>query len=188
MPFYQCPRCGGTDSYGQWEQRFNSPDITYRDNQNRQVGSSNGGFGVSNVRQQYCQSCMSVKMDLKFSQQDLKVLGTVAKFLIGGSLIYFIFVKVVQFLSGVKNGFYSDSLLGVTEKLSPLFYAVSGTSFLFGCIVLSLMRKVMISREDRKFLKDRFHKPKRQRSKKFFFTWYLVAFITINAIYLSITV
>jgi hypothetical protein len=140
------------------------------------------------VRQQYCKSCMSVKMDLKFSQQDLKVLGTVTKFLIAGSLFYFIIIKVVLFLSGVKNGFYSDSLSGVTEKLTPLFYAVSGTSFLFGCIVLSLIRKAMISREDRKFLKDRFYKPKRQRSKKFFFMWYLVFFVITNAIYLGFTV
>lgn len=140
------------------------------------------------MRQQYCKSCMSVKMDLKFSQQDLKVLGTVTKFLIAGSLFYFIIIKVVLFLSGVKNGFYSDSLSGVTEKLTPLFYAVSGTSFLFGCIVLSLIRKAMISREDRKFLKDRFYKPKRQRSKKFFFMWYLVFFVITNAIYLGFTV
>lgn len=143
---------------------------------------------MSNVRQQYCQSCKSVKMDLKFSQQDLKILGTVAKFLIGGSIVYFIIINAVLFLSGVKNELYSYTLSDVDGKLSPVFYAVSGTSFLVGCIVLSLIRKAMISREDKKFLKDRFYKPNRQRSKKFFFTWYLVAFITINAIYLSLGV
>jgi hypothetical protein len=71
MAYYLCPRCGGTESFGQWEQNFRNTSTTVYDNYKQPIGSTNLGMGVSNIRQQYCVTCLSVKMDIRYSPEDL---------------------------------------------------------------------------------------------------------------------
>ena len=180
MPYFQCPRCGGTDSYGQWEQRFTNQNITYRDNNNRQVGSSNGGFGVSNVRQQYCNSCVSVKMDMKFSKQDWRILGAVAKVLVALTLINLLFVGAIK----LKDKLNFHSIESISIPNNGTYFLISFIAFCLGSASIFLFRKIWIKKEDKKFLDDRFYRPRPPRSKKFMFGWFILIFICINALYL----
>ena len=184
MPYFQCPRCGGTDSYGQWEQRFTSQNITYRDNQNRQVGNSNGGFGVTNVRQQYCKSCVSVKMDMKFTQRDFKILGIVALVAIGVPMIISLVTYLAVSVGSLTSRVNSQSLANVFSGQDLAYYISSAAVFLVGSVGVAIYRKVWIKKEDKKFLNDRFYRPRPPRSKKFLFSWLTLIFIGLNALYL----
>ena len=184
MPYFQCPRCGGTDSFGQWEQRFNNQNITYRDNQNRQVGTSNGGFGVSNVRQQYCRSCMSVKMDMKFTQKDFKILGIVALLFFGIPMLLSLATNIAVGLSGLSSGISFGSFKETIAQLSLNYYLIASLLLLVGLLFITVYRKAWIRKEDKKFLGDRFYKPKPPRSKKFMYGWFIVVFLASNISYL----
>ena len=183
MPYFQCPRCGGTDSFGQWEQRFNSQNISYRDNHNRQVGTSNGGFGVSNVRQQYCRSCMSVKMDLKFTQKDFKILGIAILLFLGVSLILNLGGLIITGISALVWAI-SVSLPELSLPQDTSFFIFSSGFFLLGLLVVATYRKLWIRKEDKKFLRDRFYRPKPPRSKKLMFVWFTLLFAFANLCYL----
>lgn len=84
MGYWQCPRCGGTSSYKQREQKFTNNYET-------------GGVGVRNTRETYCYSCMSVKMDYRLSPGDWKVIRWVAS----------IFV-IVLFIGALGNALSSE--------------------------------------------------------------------------------
>jgi hypothetical protein len=185
MPYYQCPRCGGNNSFGQWEQRFNNQNITYRDNQNRQVGSSNGGFGVSNVRQQYCSSCVSVKMDMKFTQSEIKF---VAYGIIGFVVVTTVLSLGSVMISNAKDFFSNIDSRAINDsfqQLGTVFYGISGTIFLIGMASILLYRKLWIRKQDQLFLKDRFHKPRAPKSFKFLSGWFFFLYVLTNAIYIS---
>ena len=184
MPYFQCPRCGGTDSFGQWEQRFNSQNISYRDNQNRQVGTSNGGFGVSNVRQQYCRSCMSVKMDMKFTQKDFKILGLVALLFFGIPVLINIGRNIAIGAGELSSGVSLGSIQEISSLQTTNYYIITSLLFIMGLALVAVLRKVSIRKEDKKFLRDRFYKPKRPRSKKFMYGWFIVVFLLSNISYL----
>lgn len=183
MPYFECPRCGGNDSFGQWEQRFSSQNISYRDNQNRQVGTSNGGFGVSNVRQQYCRSCMSVKMDLKFTQKDFKILGIAILLFFGVSLVLTLGGLIFTGISGLVLAI-SASLPELSYEQDASFFIYSSGFFLIGLLVIAISRKLWIRKEDKKFLRDRFYRPKPPRSKKLMFGWFTLLFVFANLCYL----
>jgi len=184
MPYFQCPRCGGTDSFGQWEQRFNNQNITYRDNQNRQVGSSNGGFGVSNVRQQYCSACMSVKMDMKFTQKEVKTVGIAILILVGMSALYGLGIQIFLAFENFTSSVKSPSITTTIGQLGPTYYGISGAIFLFGCSAIQVYRKIWIRNQDKKFLQDRFHKPRLAKSLRFMLFWFTLIFVVSNVIYL----
>jgi hypothetical protein len=184
MPYFQCPRCGGTDSFGQWEQRFNSQNISYRDNQNRQVGTSNGGFGVSNVRQQYCRSCMSVKMDMKFTQKDFKILGIVALLFFGIPILLSVGTNLAIGIVGIFSAFSVGSIRESSAQLSSTYYLISSLALIAGLVCITILRKSWIRKEDKKFLRDRFHKPKPPKSKKFMLGWFFFIYFVSNISYL----
>ena len=184
MPYYQCPRCGGNDSYGQWEQRFHNQNITFRDNQNRQVGSSNGGFGVSNIRQQYCRSCMSVKMDLKFTTQDFKVVGVIALILVGLSSLTTLFAYLGSYFNQISENPKQVSFIENFVQQPSIYYLASSSFLFLGIIGMYIFRKIWIKREDRKFLRDRFYKPRPPRSKKFQYGWLVGFYLVLNIVYL----
>jgi len=164
MPYYQCPRCGGTDSFGQWEQRFKNTNVSYYDNQRHPVGSSNNGFGISNVRQQYCVNCVSVKMDLRLSADDLNFISNLFRGI--GNLISAIFEFVVRIISRtapyvlilILMGLLSLSIENVDRPL-PTWY-IPGNCGLGVALLLfiEIYRKVRIRQEDKNFLRDRFNK------------------------------
>ena len=192
MPYYQCPRCGGTDSFGQWEQRFKNTNVSYFDNRRHPIGSSDNGFGVSNVRQQYCVNCVSVKMDFKLSVDDINF---VRNFFRGiGNLITAMFELIVRVISRAAPYFLLSILFGIlyltiesVNRPLPKLYLVANlfvslTLFLF----VEIYRKLRIRREDDKFLKDRFHKIQLPiRRKRFYFISLLVLTVA-NATYLHI--
>ena len=184
MPYFQCPRCGGTDSFGQWEQRFNNQNVTYRDNHNRQVGTSNGGFGVSNVRQQYCRSCMSVKMDMKFTQKDFKVLGFVALLFFGIPMLISLATNIAVGVGSLSIGISLSSVQDTLARQSAIYFLTVAISLGLGISLIVMLRKFWVRKEDKKFLQDRFYKPKPPKSKKFMFSWFLVLFLGSNIAYL----
>ena len=164
MPYYQCPRCGGTDSFGQWEQRFKNTNVSYYDNQKHPIGSSNNGFGVSNVRQQYCVNCVSVKMDFKLSADDLNFIGNLFRGI--GNLISVMVNFVVRMLSRTVPYVLICVLLGLlslamenTDRPLPPWYILGNCGLGVALFVLiEIYRKVRIRQEDKNFLRDRFHK------------------------------
>ena len=190
MPYYQCPRCGGTDSFGQWEQRLKNTNVTYFDNQRHPVGSSNNGFGVSNVRQQYCVSCVSVKMDWKLSAEDLNFLSNLFRGI--GNLIsamvklavrvifhtapyVLVLILIVPLSLGIQD----------IERPLPTWYLPANLSFsLVLLILIEIYRKVRIRKEDNKFLRDRFHKIQTPSTRRRLYFVFLCSQILINLIFL----
>lgn len=192
MPFYQCPRCRGTDSFGQWEQRFKNTNVSYYDNQRHPIGSSDNGFGVSNVRQRYCVNCVSVKMDFKLSVDDIIFIRNLFSGL--GKLITAMFELIVRVISRATPYFLLFILFvilyltieNVNRPLPKLYLvanlSVSLTLFLF----VEIYRKLRIRKEDNKFLEDRFHKIQLPiRRKRFYFISLLVLLVG-NATYLYV--
>ena len=192
MPYYQCPRCGGTDSFGQWEQRFKNTNVSYFDNRRHRIGSSDNGFGVSNVRQQYCVNCVSVKMDFKLSVDDINFVRNLFRGI--GNLITAMFELIVRVISRAAPYFLLSILFGIlyltiesVNRPLPKLYLVANlfvslTLFLF----VEIYRKLRIRKEDNKFLKDRFHKIQLPiRRKRFYFISLLVLTVA-NATYLYI--
>lgn len=193
MPYYQCPRCGGTDSFGQWEQRFKNTNVSYYDNQRHPVGSSNNGFGVSNVRQQYCVNCVSVKMDLRLSADDLNFISNLFRGI--GNLISAIFEFVVRLISRsapyllifVFIGLLSLSIES-TERPLPNWYILGNCGLGVALLVfIEIYRKVRIRQEDKKFLRDRFHKIKPVANRKRLYFISVSLQILSNLAYLSIS-
>jgi hypothetical protein len=193
MPYYQCPRCGGTDSFGQWEQRFKNTNVSYYDNQRHPIGSSNNGFGVSNVRQQYCVNCVSVKMDLRLSADDLNFISNLFRGI--GNLISAIFEFVVRIISRSAPYLLIFVFIGLlsltiesTERTLPSWY-IPGTCGVGVALLIfiEIYRKVRIRQEDKKFLRDRFHKikPVANRTRLYFISVSLQ--ILSNLAYLSIS-
>ena len=199
MPFYQCPRCGGTDSFGQWEQRFKNTNVSYYDNQRHPIGSSDNGFGVSNVRQQYCVNCVSVKMDFKLSVDDINFIRNLFSGL--GKLITAMFELIVRVISRVVRvisraaPYFLLFVLFVILYLTienvnrplPKLYLVSNLSVSLTLVLfVEISRKLRIRKEDNKFLKDRFHKIQLPiRRKRFYFISLLVLLVG-NATYLYV--
>jgi hypothetical protein len=192
MPYYQCPRCSGTDSFGQWEQRFKNTNVSYFDNRRHPIGSSDNGFGVSNVRQQYCVNCVSVKMDFKLSVDDINFVRNLFRGI--GNLITAMFELIVRVISRAAPYFLLSILFGIlyltiesVNRPLPKLYLVANlfvslTLFLF----VEIYRKLRIRKEDNKFLKDRFHKIQLPiRRKRFYFISLLVLTVG-NATYLYI--
>ena len=192
MPRYQCPRCGGTDSFGQWEQRFKNTNVSYFDNRRHPIGSSDNGFGVSNVRQQYCVNCVSVKMDFKLSVDDINFVRNLFRGV--GNLITAMFELIVRVISRAAPYFLLSILFGIlyltienVNRPLPKLYLVANlfvslTLFLF----VEVYRKLRIRKEDEKFLKDRFHKIQLPiRRKRLYFISLLVLTVA-NATYLYI--
>ena len=192
MPYYQCPRCGGTDSFGQWEQRFKNTNVSYFDNRRHPIGSSDNGFGVSNVRQQYCVNCVSVKMDFKLSVDDINFVRNLFRGV--GNLITAMFELIVRVISRAAPYFLLSILFGIlyltienVNRPLPKLYLVANlfvslTLFLF----VEVYRKLRIRKEDEKFLKDRFHKIQLPiRRKRLYFISLLVLTVA-NATYLYI--
>jgi len=193
MPYYQCPRCGGTDSFGQWEQRFKNTNVSYYDNQRHPVGSSNNGFGISNVRQQYCVNCVSVKMDLRLSADDLNFISNLFRGI--GNLISAIFEFVVRIISRtapyvlilILMGLLSLSIENVDRPL-PTWY-IPGNCGLGVALLLfiEIYRKVRIRQEDKNFLRDRFHKIQVPLNRKRLYFVSVSLQILSNLAYLSIS-
>jgi len=162
MPYYQCPRCGGTDSFGQWEQRFKNTNVSYYDNQRHPVGSSNNGFGVSNVRQQYCVNCVSVKMDFRLSADDLNFISNLFRGI--GNLISAMAEFVVRIISRIAPYVLICILIGLlsltVENIEhPTWYIPGNCGLGIALFVfIEIYRKVRIRKEDNRFLRDRFHK------------------------------
>ena len=190
MPHYQCPRCGGTDSYGQWEQRLENRHVTYYDNLKQPVGKSNNGFGVSNVRQQYCVNCVSVKMDYRLSAEDLEF---IRKLFTGiGKAISTIFILAVRVF--FRTAPYVLVLilivslnLGIQDMERPLptWYLPANLSFsLVLLILIEIYRKGRIRKEDNKFLRDRFHKIQTPSTRMRLYFVFLCSQILINLIFL----
>ena len=190
MPYYQCPRCGGTDSFGQWEQRLKNTNVTYFDNQRHPVGSSNNGFGVSNVRQQYCVSCVSVKMDWRLSAEDLNFLSNLFRGI--GNLISAMVKLAVRVI--FRTAPYVLVLilivplsLGIQDMERPLptWYLPANLSFsLVLLILIEIYRKVRIRKEDNKFLRDRFHKIQTPSTRRRLYFVFVCSQILINLIFL----
>jgi hypothetical protein len=190
MPYYECPLCGGTDSYGQWEQRFKNTNVSYYDNQRHPIGSSNNGFGVSNVRQQYCVSCKTVKMDFKLSPDDINFVVNLLRGI--GNLLSAIIVLVVRIIFRTAPYVLICILIGVliltmfnVEPPPPTWYIPaffgSGITLL---LFIEIYRKVRIRKEDNKFLKDRFHKIQAPVSRKRLYFIVLSVQILSNLTYL----
>jgi len=192
MPRYQCPRCGGTDSFGQWEQRFKSKNVSYYDNGRHPIGSSDNGFGVSNVRQQYCKNCVSVKMDFTLTPDDINFIRNLLRGI--GNLISQLIEMIVRVISRTAPYFLLTILFvvlyltieGVNRPLPKIYLVanlfVSLTLFLF----IEIYRKLRIRKEDNKFLNDRFYKIKLPiRRKRFYFISSLMLII-VNTTYLYI--
>ena len=193
MPYYQSPSCGGTDSFGQWEQRFKNTNVSYYDNQRHPVGSSNNGFGVSNVRQQYCVNCVSVKMDLRLSADDLNFISNLFRGI--GNLISAIFEFVVRIISRTAPYVLICILIGLlyltrenVERPLPTWYIPGncglGVALL---IIIEIYRKVRIRQEDKKFLRDRFHKIQPVVNSKRLYFLSVSLQILSNLAYLSIS-
>jgi hypothetical protein len=190
MPYYQCPRCGGTDSFGQWEQRLKNTNVTYFDNQRHPVGSSNNGFGVSNVRQQYCVSCVSVKMDWRLSAEDLNFLSNLFRGI--GNLISAMVKLAVRVI--FRTAPYVLVLilivplsLGIQDMERPLptWYLPANLSFsLVLLILIEIYRKARIRKEDNKFLRDRFHKIQTPFTRRRLYFVLVCSQILINLIFL----
>jgi hypothetical protein len=147
------------------------------------VGTSNGGFGVSNVRQQYCRSCMSVKMDLKFTQKDFKILGFAILLFVGVSLLLTLGGLIITGISALVWAI-SVSLQELSIPQDTSFFIYSSGFFLLGLLVVATYRKLWIRKEDKKFLRDRFYRPKPPRSKKLMFGWFTLLFVFANLCYL----
>lgn len=192
MPRYQCPRCGGTDSFGQWEQRFKNTNVSYFDNRRNPIGSSDNGFGVSNVRQQYCVSCVSVKMDFTLTADDLNFIRNLLRGI--GNLISALIELIVRVISRTAPYFLLSILFGVlyltiesVNRPLPKLYLVANqivilTLFLF----VEIYRKLRIRREDNKFLKDRFHKIQMPIKRKRIYFFSIMVLAVANASYLYI--
>ena len=84
MGYWQCPRCGGTSSYKQREQKFTNNYET-------------GGVNIRNTRETYCYSCMSVKMDYHLSKEDWKTIRWVASIIV-----------LVLFIGAIGNALSSE--------------------------------------------------------------------------------
>lgn len=192
MPRYQCPRCGGTDSFGQWEQRFKKTNVSYYDNRRYPIGSSDNGFGVSNVRQQYCVNCVSVKMDFTLTADDINFIRNLLRGF--GNLISALIELIVRLISRTAPYFLLSILFGVlyltiesVNRPLPKLYLVANlfvslTLFLF----VEIYRKLRIRIEDNKFLKDRFHKIQLPIKRKRFYFFSLMVLTVANASYLYI--
>jgi hypothetical protein len=192
MPRYQCPRCGGTDSFGQWEQRFKNANVSYYDNRRHPIGTSDNGFGVSNVRQQYCVNCVSVKMDFTLTADDINFIrnllrgfGNLISALIG-LIVRLVSRTAPYFLLSILFGVLYLTIEGVNRPLPELYLAanlfVSLTLFLF----VEIYRKLRIRSEDNKFLKDRFHKIQLPIKRKRLYFFSLIVLTVSNASYLYI--
>jgi len=192
MPRYQCPRCGGTDSFGQWEQRFKNTNVSYYDNRRHPIGTSDNGFGVSNVRQQYCVNCVSVKMDFTLTADDINFIrnllrgfGNLISALIG-LIVRLVSRTAPYFLLSILFGVLYLTIEGVNRPLPELYLAanlfVSLTLFLF----VEIYRKLRIRSEDNKFLKDRFHKIQLPIKRKRLYFFSLIVLTVSNASYLYI--
>ena len=190
MPRYQCPRCGGTDSFGQWEQRFKNTNVSYYDNRRHPIGSSDNGFGVSNVRQQYCVNCVSVKMDFTLTADDINFIRNLFRGI--GNLISAMIELIVRVISRTAPYFLLSILFGIlyltiesVNRPLPKLYLVANlfvslTLFLF----VEIYRKLRIRREDNKFLKDRFHIIQLPIKRKRFYFFSLMVLTVANASYL----
>lgn len=190
MPYYQCPRCGGTDSYGQWEQRLENRNVTYYDNLKQPVGKSNNGFAVSNVRQQYCVKCVSVKMDYRLSAEDLEFIRKLftgigktisAMFALAARLVFrtvpyvLVLILIVSLSLGIQD----------IERPLPIWYLPANLSFsLVLLILIEIYRKVRIRKEDNKFLRDRFHKIQTPSTRRRLYFVFVCSQILINLIFL----
>jgi hypothetical protein len=190
MPYYQCPRCGGTDSFGQWEQRLRNTNVTYYDNQRHPVGSSNNGFGFSNVRQEYCVSCVSVKMDWKLSADDLNFLSNLfrgignlittmvklaARIILRTAPYVLLLILIVPLSLGIQD----------VERPLPTWYIPANLSFsLFLLLLIEIYRKVKIRKQDNKFLRDRFHKILRPVNRRRLYFIVACTQISINLTFL----
>jgi hypothetical protein len=190
MPRYQCPRCGGTDSFGQWEQRFKNTNVSYYDNRRHPIGSSNNGFGVSNVRQQYCANCVSVKMDFILTGDDINFIRNLLRGI--GNLISALIELIVRVISrsapyillSILFGILYLAIESVNRPLPKLYLVtnlfVSLSLFLF----VETYRKMKIRKEDNKFLKDRYYKLQLPiRRKRIYFISVLIL-IAANTSYL----
>lgn len=185
MPYFQCPRCGGTDTYGQWEQRFNSQNITYKNPQGRVVGSSDGGFGVSNVRQQYCSSCVSVKMDMKLTASDWKVIR-----LIGIGFFFFMIGSLI--VTGLGSAMASIGSIGTTpiadnfQSAPPAYFIVNAAAIFLLVVGRKIYKNIWIRRQDKLFLRDRFYKPVPPKSAMKIYIWILLLLMAANITYLNL--
>ena len=179
MPFYQCPRCGGSNSYGQWEQRLNNNgNLSVRDNRGHQVGNVSGGFNVQNVRQQYCSSCVSVKMDLKFSAQDWKGLRTlVIAFGCFGAL-----ALAFQHFQDLSSKAIGSGYGSTIRQHAPTFYVVDLAISLLSLFAVYSVRRIRIRNQDKAFLRDRFYKPKPLPSAAKHYGLVIALIVIINAI------
>jgi hypothetical protein len=138
-------------------------------------------------------NCVSVKMDLRLSADDLNFISNLFKGI--GNLISAIFEFVVRLISRsapyllifVFIGLLSLSIES-TERPLPNWYIPGNCGLGVTLLVfIEIYRKVRIRQEDKKFLRDRFHKiqPIANRKRLYFISVSLQ--ILSNLAYLSIS-
>lgn len=112
MGYFQCPRCYGTDSFKQREQKF------------RNLGDS--GVGISNVIQRYCRRCSHVKMGYTKTAIDW--------YLISAAVFFFLTLPLIDTFSESpdaktlesKNSLFTLlNIIGIS--LAIFFYRVFAT-------------------------------------------------------------
>jgi len=127
---------------------------------------------------------MSVKMDMRFTQNDFKILGIVALLFFGIPILLSLATNIAVGVSGLSSGVSLDAIQEVSSLQNPNFYIISSLLLIIGLSLVALLRKVTIRKEDKKFLRDRFYKPKPPRSKKFFYGWFIVVYLVSNIAYM----
>lgn len=190
MPHYQCPRCGGTESFGQWEQRLNNRSVTYYDNLKQPVGSSNNGFSVSNVRQQYCVSCVSVKMDFRLSAEDMIFIGNLLRGIVKlitatVRMAFRLITRIAPYsLIAVLFGALFLAIQDLDRQLPNWYVLVNVSVGVALYIFIEIYRKFKIKKQDKMFLRDRFYDIKSSTSRKRSYWYAVIVLALINITYL----
>ena len=127
---------------------------------------------------------MSVKMDMKFTKKDFKILGIVALLFFGIPLLINIGSNIAIGVGDLLSGASLGSIQEISNLQSPNYYIITSLFFIVGLLLVTVYRKVSISRKVKKCLRDRFYEPKPPRSKKFMYGWFIVVFLVSNVSYL----